>query len=229
MPIIPPRRIDLTDGEDSSNGYIDNRNAGSSHDFILGDNLDSGALVSGLNIINIVTGGNDFNLNNSNFIVNGDENSTFIFIVEAFEDMLVANSRILAGENMGLNNILFAVQGNTTDTHVNFSQSEVWGASFWDMSMSDQHWSGSIVANNLRGCSQWPVVSNSLKDWNDVSFDRCAFGPSSPPNNVPEPMPVSLPALALFTLAIRNLITAKFPLPTSPAIGDLPIEPVSRK
>lgn len=74
------------------------------------------------------TGGNDFNLNNSNFIVDGIVDSTFIFIVESLQDMLVTNSRILAGENMGLNNILFVVGTDTNDTHFNFSQSEVMGA-----------------------------------------------------------------------------------------------------
>lgn len=173
--------LNLADGEDGSAGYISDRNPGTSYDFILGDNLDSGALVDGLNIINIVTEGNDFNLLNTNFIVNGSADSNFIFLVEENEDMLITNSRILAGENMGLNNILFAVLTINNDVHFNFSQSEVYGAAFWDLSTIDQSWSGHIVANNLRGCGQW--VSNSLKDWNDVSVDRCAYNPTQ----VPEP------------------------------------------
>ena len=154
--------IDLTLGKFGSDGYINNRNPGDSMDFIVGDNLDSGVLVDGLNVIHIVTGGNDFNLNNSNFIVNGSANSSFIFLVEENQNALITNSRILAGKNLGLNNILFGVLTDNNDTHFNFSQSEVYGAAFWDLSMKDHPWDGSIVANNLRGCGQW--VSNALKD-----------------------------------------------------------------
>lgn len=173
--------LNLADGDYGSAGYISDMNPGGLGDFILGDNLDSGGMIDGLNIINIATGENDFNLTNTNFIVNGSADSTFIFLVEEGEDMLVTNSRILAGGNMGLNNILFAVLTMNNDVHFNFSQSEVYGAAFWDLSTMDRSWSGHIVANNLRGCGQW--VSNSLKDWNDVSVDNCAFNPTQ----VPEP------------------------------------------
>ena len=173
--------LNLADGDYGSAGYISDMNPGGLGDFILGDHLDSGGIIDGLNIINIATGENDFNLTNTNFIVNGSADSTFIFLVEEGEDMLVTNSRILAGENMGLNNILFAVLTMNNDVHFNFSQSEVYGAAFWDLSTMDRSWSGHIVANNLRGCGQW--VSNSLKDWNDVSVDNCAFNPTQ----VPEP------------------------------------------
>ncbi|WDE01299.1 hypothetical protein SG35_012055 [Thalassomonas actiniarum] len=60
--------------------------------------------------------------------------------------------------------VQFAVQGNTTDTHFSFSQSKVWGISFWDISMYEQQCSGNIVANNPRGCGQ--QVSKVLKDRN---------------------------------------------------------------
>ncbi len=190
---------DFTATLDLDDGYINNN-----LDFILGGNLTSGSLLSGLNVINIKTGGNDFNLNNSNFIVNGDADSTFIFLVENQQDMLVTNSRILAGENMGLNNILFAVLTDNNDTHFNFSQSEVYGASFWDLSSKDHKWDGSIVANNLRGCGQW--VGNSLKDWNDVSVDRCAFNPSA---TVPEPSIIALFAAGLFGLGFARRRQAK--------------------
>ena len=190
--------IDLTDGEDGSDGYINNRNPGDSHDFIVGDNLDSGTIiVDGLNVINIITGGNDFNLVNSNFIVDGSSVfSTFIFIIENNEDMLVTNSRILAGADMGLNSILFVELTTNNDTHFNFSQSEVYGAAFWDLSMNGQPWDGHIVANNLRGCGQW--VSNSLKDWNDVSVDRCGFNPTI----IPEPSTYLLLGSGILGLAL---------------------------
>lgn len=67
--------------------------------------------------------------------------------------------------------------------------------------MKDHDWDGSIVANNLRGCGQW--VSNALKDWNDVSVDRCAFNPSTfTTTQTPVPEPGTIPLLMMSLLAL---------------------------
>jgi hypothetical protein len=63
----------------SSGGSINNFNSNDAGDFIVGDHL---TLVDGLNIIQIETNGSDFSINNSNFIVNGDSNDFFIFLVD---------------------------------------------------------------------------------------------------------------------------------------------------
>ena len=184
--------LDLTTGVYGSDGYIDNYSTDDNGDFLLSSAV---TLTSGLNIIDINTGGNDFNINNTNFIMDGFAGSTIIFLLDNMENMLITNSRILAGENMGLNNIMFAVSADTNDTHFNFSQSEIWGASFWDFSTKDNPFDGNIVMNNVRGCGQW--VSNKLGDWNDVSLDRCAFNPTE----VPEPSVLALFGIGLPIIA----------------------------
>ena len=189
--------LDLSTGIGGSAGYINDHNSGHTNgDFLLSSAVTT--LTSGLNIIDIKTGGNDFNINNTNFIIDGKANSTIIFLLDNMEDMLITNSRILAGENMGLNNIMFAVSTNTNDTHFSFSQSEIWGAAFWDFSKKtgENHlFDGSIVMNNVRGCGQW--VSNQLGQWNDVSLDRCAFNPTE----VPEPSVLALFGIGLPIIA----------------------------
>ncbi len=194
--------LDLRSGiGGGSAGYIDNFNSGTSNgDFILSEWVDS-PLNSGLNIIDVRTGGNDFNINNTNFIVDGEAGSSFVFVIDNNEDMLVTNSRILAGENMDLNSIMFAVVSDTNDTHFNFSQSEVWGAAFWDLSSKDNDYDGSIVMNNVRGCGQW--VSNKLGDWNDVALTNCWYKQPKT-TEVPEPPVLAIFAVGLIALGLFN-------------------------
>jgi len=193
--------LDLT----AEGGEIQNFNiTDGTEDFVLSEHL-TGSLVDGLNIINIVTkddGAGDFKITNSNFIVDGGPNSTFVFLVNGefdgdglFEqtnaNMLVTNSRILAGPDMDPGNIMFIVMRDmmNSDTHFNMSQSEIWGAAFWDLTMN-----GSLVMNNVRGCGQF--VSNQLGGWNDVSLVRCAFDPEVPPVPIPAAIWLMLTALS---------------------------------
>ena len=183
--------LDLSTSTYGSAGEIDNYNSGHAN----GDFLLSSAglgLGAGLNIIDIKTGSNDFSLNNTNFIIDGNAGDKFIFRVEEDANFLMSNVRILVGENMDLNSVMFVT--NAEDgTNVNFSNVEVNGISFWDMSMKDNPFDGLIDANNLRGCGQW--VGNNIGGWDDFSVDRCAFSSSVPMTPVPIPVPAGLPLL----------------------------------
>ncbi len=234
--------LDLTDTNydynlgnhgNANEGFISNWSGTTNGDFILSERLTSGALVSGgLNVINIKTGGGKFKIKNSNFIVDGDNGSRFMFFLNGGSGgggipMQVQNSRILAGNDMGLNNILFAVKTTSVSNSFNLTRSEINGAAFWDLSralgeVSDNpDWNGdaytasvpfypdsgdlgTISVSKTRGCAQF--VGTQM-DFTDVSLDRCAFSKmeyNTGGVSVPVPAPPALMMVGLVTLALRR-------------------------
>jgi len=127
--------------------------------------------VSGLNVIDVNTGSNDFLLNNANLVVDGPSDAFVIFRLVGDDNMLLSNSNILAGQSIGQNNILFFTDQLENDQHFNMNNVILNGAAFWSLGSSDI---AEINVNNAQGCTQFIAEDISLSD---VRFNRCMFAP----------------------------------------------------
>lgn len=145
---------------------------------------------SGLNVIDVVTGGNDFLLNNANLVIDGPADAKVIFRLVGSDNMLISNSNVLAGLNIGENSILFYTGQLENDTHFNMNNTIINGAAFWSLGSTDI---GQINVNNAQGCTQLIAENVNL---DDVRFTRCAF--------VPEPATAAFLALAGSAILIRR-------------------------
>ena len=158
-------------------------------------------LAAGLNVIDIVTGGNgiDFVLNNANLLIQGGADSFAIFRVNQVQeaDFLISNSNVVVGNGgIGLNNVLFYSDDEDTGEHFNFDNTILNGIAFWDLGASG----GEININDSQGCVQLVADKVTL---NDVRYTRCNF------TAVPEPGTGVLFALgvgALATIRLRSRV-----------------------
>ena len=139
----------------------------------------------GLNVIDIVTGGNDFLVENSNFVIDGPAGAFVIFRLPGNDNMLISNANILVGDGgIGHQNVLFFTDQLENDTHFNFSNTIINGMAFWSLGSSDI---AEINIDNAQGCLQLIAEDINL---NDVRFMRCSFG-------IPEPSSVVLACLSV--------------------------------
>ena len=130
------------------------------------------SLSSGLNVIDINTGGNDLLLNNVNFVIDGSADAFAIFRLPDNDNMLIANSNILIGNGgIGLNNVMFYTDQPEGDTHFAFDNTIINGIAFWSLGPNG----GNITINNAQGCTQ--LVAD-LINLNDVRFIRSSFIPA---------------------------------------------------
>lgn len=153
-------------------------------------------LAPGLHIIDVTTKDNDFSLDGVNLVIDGlqgsDPEDTFV-IFRLVDNMLITNSNVLSGQNIGLQNILFFSSKDDNNQHFNFSNTVLNGAAFWTTAQQG----GEINIDNAQGCTQLVADKITL---NDVRFNRCAFYPE-PPMDVPEPA-----TLTLFSLGAGALV-----------------------
>ena len=147
-------------------------------------------IPSGLNVIDIVTGSNDFLLNNANLVIDGPSDAFVIFRTIGTDNMGVENSNILAGQTIGSNNVLFYTDQLENDTHFNMNNTIINGAAFWSLGSSDI---AEININNAQGCTQLIAEDINL---DDVRFTRCVFNP--------EPT-----SLILFGLSLGAVVTRR--------------------
>jgi hypothetical protein len=153
-------------------------------------------VVSGLNVININTGGNDFLLENADLIINGPADAYVIFRLndvnqagtEQFKNFKISNGGIFIGTGgIGLENILFFLDdGRDFD----FSNTILNGAASWTFGTE-----ANITINNGQGCTQ--LIGDKI-DLNNVRFSGCSFSPTEP---VPEPATLLLLGSAAVALA----------------------------
>lgn len=146
--------------------------------------------TAGLNVIDIITGGNDFLVQNANFVIDGPEESAVIFRLPDTDNMLISNANVLAGNGgMGLRSILFYTDQNENDTHFSFSNTILNGVAFWSLSDAG----GSIDISNAQGCTQ--LVADVV-DMDDVRLNRCSY--------IPEPTMICLLGVGGLTLISRK-------------------------
>ena len=151
---------------------------------------------SGLHVIDIDTGGNDFKVENANLVIDGPLGALVLIRLPSTggvtdQNMLISNANILAGDGgIGLEGIVFVSNRDDNGQHFNFSNTIVNGVAFWSIGMAG----GEINIDNAQGCTQLVADKVTL---NDVRFSRCAFGVS-----VPEPGSGALAAVAVLGLAL---------------------------
>ena len=165
---------------------------------ITGDRFDS--YGSGLNVVYIATGGDDFLLENGNWVIDGLFDTTVLFVFdEAGKNFKVSNANILAGTGgIGLDNILFVAldSSGNSGTKFDFSNSILNGVSFWDLSSQNNI----IGLNNVGGCTQ--LVGDRVENINDVRLTNCSFGGGS--TSVPEPGTLALLGIGLAGMGLAR-------------------------
>jgi hypothetical protein len=163
---------------------------------------------AGLNVIDVVTlvGGNkDFELQNRNLVINGPAGAQVIFRVPDNANFLVTQGNILVGNGgIGLNSVLFYSDKPDNNQHFKFNNTVLNGIAFWTLAQDG----GEINVQNGQGCVQF-IADKVYLD--DVRFERCAFGPPPPDDGggadvVPEPSAVLIwSLLAACVGAIRRV------------------------
>ncbi|MCW5768741.1 MAG: hypothetical protein KIT19_08645 [Phycisphaeraceae bacterium] len=143
-----------------------------------GGKIDSHRTITlgpGLNVIDIVTGGSDFLLQNANLVIDGPEGSGAIFRVPDNAKFLVSQANILIGNSgIGLGSVLFVTDREDNSQHFNISNAVINGVAFWSLGLRG----GEININNAQGCTQ--LIADKI-NLNDVRFCGCGF------NIVPAP------------------------------------------
>jgi hypothetical protein len=132
-------------------------------------------LAPGLNVVDLVTGGADFLLENANLVVDGPPGAVAIVRIDPSANFLVSNANVVVGGGgIGLNQVVFVSLRSDRATHFSVSNAVLNGVAFWDLGAG-----GSAVSiQNAQGCTQWIGDKVSLQD---VRFSRCAFeGPVCP-------------------------------------------------
>jgi len=182
--------IGFTGGITGSDVQITDGRGGSSGDRSAESGLTTVNLSSGLNVIDIVTGGGkDFLIQESSLVIDGPADAFAIFRIPSDAKMNISNANVLVGDGgIGLNNVLFFSNRTDKGTHFGFSNTVLNGISFWTLNTTG----GSIDINNAQGCTQ--LIADKIV-LNDVRFMRCGFGDTT--QRVPAPGGVLLLGVGL--------------------------------
>ncbi len=127
-------------------------------------------LGAGLNVIDLVTGGGDFKVENCNLVIDGPAGAKAIFRVPDHAKFLVSQANILVGNSgIDLNSVLFYTDRPDNSTHFDFNNTVINGVAFWSLGETG----GQIGINNAQGCTQ--LIADKVASINDVRFCRCEF------------------------------------------------------
>ncbi len=177
------------------------------------NDIDSNGNSDGFAVIDIDVGDNDFLVNNSDWILQGDEDVFAIFRIQGDSNFVLSNSSILLGDD-GIGDedgdgiidelgAIFYVDDplDSSDSVFNFDNVILNGIGLWDFTAIrpngiDHTRKTELNINNGQGCAQF--ISSKV-NFNDVRWNRCAQG-APPTTQVPEPSSLGLFGVGLFGL-----------------------------
>ena len=196
---------------------IENQNAKDSSgpeifDLVAADTNNDGVAVIDILIGN---GNSDFELNNSDWILQGTEDVFGIFRIQGESNFNMSNSSILLGDdgigggspspfdpvtNLGAIFVKLEDQDGSSDQVFNGDNVVLNGVGLWDLVTVGDTGTTELAINNGQGCAQF--ISSSI-NFNDVRWNRCS-GTHMPPDTQPVPTPAAvLPTL--FGMGIASL------------------------
>lgn len=169
----------------------------------------------GLVVIDIsINGGkSDFELNNSDWILQGSKDILAIFRIRGGSNFNLSNSSILLGDGgiggglptdpvSRLGAIFFKGDeegSNSGDTVFNFNNVVLNGIALWDLVTVGDTGTTRLTVNDGQGCAQF--ISSSV-DFDDVRWNRCSGGQSQ----VPEPLSLLLLAGGLAVMRAYRML-----------------------
>jgi PEP-CTERM motif len=160
-------------------------------------------LNSGLNVIDINTGGNDLLLNNANIIIDGPEDAFAIFRVPTGRNFTISNGTILIGDSGILRgNVIFFSDTEENDSVFKFDNSIFNGIAFWTLGDG----AGAEV-NNSQGCVQF--IGDKLK-FSNIRYTHCFEGTVEPEPEPPEYVIPEPASLILFGAGLAGLFTGSY-------------------
>jgi hypothetical protein len=134
----------------------------------------------GMIVVDVNLGGDDFNINNTDWVIDGTGNKLIVFRLRNGSNMLMSNASILMGSGgiarRGLGVIFLSAYegGESSDTVFNLSNVVTGGAGFWDLNRvgeGGEDIKTEVVINNGQGCAQF--VSQKVNLQNN-RWHRCA-------------------------------------------------------
>ena len=167
----------------------------------------------GIVVINLADTGNDFSVNNTDWVINGSGSKLIIFRLTGGRNMVMSNASITLGDsgiaNGGMGVIFYTSYKGSGNTDAVFSGSNLIasGVGFWDLNVVGQGGSTgtNIVINNGQGCAQF--ISQKVNFQNN-RWNRCAPVAAQAADLVivktDSPDPVGLGQNLSYTLLITN-------------------------
>jgi len=182
----------------------------------VGDTADSDSDISftdtngdGLVIIDVNRGGSDWEINNSDVIIDGPASLTAIFRVNGGSNMNMSDSSIQIGEG-GIADDLFGAIFFKGDSEGSGSGDAVFagnnvvlnGLAFWELNEgTDDDGKNEIDIQNGQGCAQF--VGSTVLHTSNSRFNKCTFSSTSTPST-PTPTPEPSISCSATPLGLAN-------------------------
>ncbi|MBL4816308.1 MAG: LruC domain-containing protein [Shewanella sp.] len=149
---------------------------------------------NGIMVIDINVGNNDFEINNSDWILQGSENQLYVIRVLNGSNVNISNSSLLVGDGgIAGTDAGYATEvgvifyhdsdgSSSSDTIYNFDNAVINGIAFWDRNNAS---STTINVSNAQGCAQFIGAHINMSN---VRFSHCPLSyTESSPSSSPSP------------------------------------------